>query len=108
MPDVSGLPDADTVPHLQGHETTPGGAAFNGDTVKFSSEAPTSHAEVPPSIDPTVLSASPDTALLQNFLRRPVNIHTIGWTEAFTSVHIDPWAKLLNTPSIIDKVSNYR
>lgn len=108
MPDVSGLPTTDNVVNQQVHDTVIGGSTLNGDTVKFTSEAPTTEAMMPKMVDPTILSASPDSALLQNFLRRPVNIHTINWTSTTVASSIDPWAKFFNTVSVQNKISNYR
>lgn len=107
MPDVTGLPEPN-IPMDQGHETTAGSATLDGDTVKFTSDAPTMEAVLPERVDLTSLSKAPESALLENFLRRPVNIHTFSWTDSTSGFHIDPWALFLNTPSVVDKISFYR
>lgn len=81
---------------------------MDGDTVKFTSDAPAMTAVLPQRADLTSLSKAPESALLENFLRRPVNIHTFTWTDATTSFHIDPWAMFLNTLTVVDKISFYR
>ena len=104
--DTSGIPKP-VLPMDQEHNESPGDA-FGGDTVKFSTEAPAQVAVVPGRVDITKLSVAPDTALLQNFLRRPVNIYTVEWTGASVSNHIDPWALFLNTISVQDKLTGYK
>lgn len=107
MPDMSGLPDP-TIPMDQDHDTIMGGGALNGDTVKFTTAAPSMTAVLPERQDITSISKAPDSALLENFLRRPVNIHTFTWTDATVSSHIDPWALFLNTSSVSDKITFYK
>lgn len=107
MPDTSGLPDPE-VPMDQTHESTLGGSTLNGDTVKFTSDAPSIDAALPSMPDMTCLSKAPSNALLQDFLRRPVNIHTFTWDGNTSPFHIDPWALFLNTPSVVDKTTYYR
>lgn len=105
--DASGIPKP-VVPMDQEHIEVMSGEAFGGDTVKFSTEAPAQEAVLPGRVDLTKLSVAPETALLQNFLRRPVNIHTEEWDVASASFHIDPWALFLNTQSVKEKMGGYK
>lgn len=97
-----------TLPLVLPDESTPGGDIFEGDVVNFSSQAPKIDAGLPPTFNLDTIAPAPPNALLGEYLRRPVVLHTFSWTGGSSSFHIDPWALYLNDASVVPKLANFR
>lgn len=79
------------------------------ETITFVDDAVTDIVTVDAATDKPGLAVDyNESALIANFLRRPVAISTIPWTGAQTYNQLNPWSSFLLNPAVLSKLANYQ